>query len=138
MVVLEMILIRKTINLWQAFNPWFSVLMVYKHVGPFIGQYFYEIYDLWDLGPDYHGDAKKTLIYACFLLIMMTTPQLFIKWILSSYYLTHDQIPDVYFEKGLLVREDQRHDQYAKAQVILVISSIVIGVVYALVYSKKR
>ena len=69
-VVYEMVKYKKTINFVQAFNPLYSVMMIYRAVGPFIGRGFY-----FEFGPD--GTPQLKVFLAIVMLIVLA-PQYYI------------------------------------------------------------
>ena len=94
-VVLEMVQLRKSVNFVQASNPLISIAMIYKAMGPFIGAVFYAV-------------SKEInavgIIILTILMTPMILPQIFIDFVLSKNFITQDEIPEVYFQEGLLVK----------------------------------
>lgn len=70
-VVYEMITYRKTINFVQASNPLYSILMIYRAVGPFIGKGLYV---------EFISDEGTPImkIFLAFLVILTISPLIYI------------------------------------------------------------
>ena len=83
-VVLEMVLLRKSVNFVQASNPLYSIAMIYKAMGPFIGMIFcaFAKLELITCG------KIQFMIILTILMTPMILPQIFIDKVLSKNFIT--------------------------------------------------
>ena len=70
--------------------------MIYKAMGPFIGMCLFDVIK--------DGDVVLIIIVLISMIIMIL-PQIFIDKVLSNNFISQDEIPEAYFEEGLLVKQ---------------------------------
>lgn len=132
-VVYEMIKYRKTINFVQASNPLYSVMMIYRAVGPFIGRGFY-----FEFGPESAELGTPVMkVFLAIVMLIVLTPQYYIGYMIKTNYISQDLIPDVYLEKNLFHKEVPTIiEQNTLIQTSLVLLAIPIGVLVSRYYMK--
>ena len=135
-VVYEMIKYRKTINFVQASNPLYSVMMIYRAVGPFIGRGVY-----FEFGPTSAEDGTPAMkVFLAIVMLIVLTPQYYIGYMIRTHYISQDLIPQVYLDNNLFEKEEPSiigWGQNTMIQTLLVLLAIPIGVAVGKYYMRN-
>ena len=143
-----------TLNIVQAASPLLSVFMIYKTLGPIVGQLVYVSISCYVSSKNADRECPKCpgiggccLMFSIMFLLLSIAwilPMLLPQHILSKYMAQHmKDIPENLYEIGLYREEDPNDVFILKEDVSLVINlisftSVIGGIVYILLFADKN
>lgn len=132
-VICEIFQLKYTVTFTQAGNPIFALCMTFKAIGPLLGVLFVQVNQLKQL---------PLKIVVMVFSILIPVPLIIASRSMAKNMVSYSDIPQIYFDEGLITKEDPGEVLVPENKVLpicvsIILLSIAFGVYYVIKKQKK-